>query len=98
LNQARIHLLNRNTEQKGAWVLYWMQQSQRAHDNPALEYAIAQANRLDLPVLVVFALTDSYPEANRRHYRFMLEGLAETRRSWPGGASAWWCGKAIPPR
>jgi deoxyribodipyrimidine photo-lyase len=34
---------------------------------------------LDLPVLVVFALTDSYPEANLRHYRFMLEGLAETQ-------------------
>jgi hypothetical protein len=61
------------------WVLYWMQQSQRAHDNPALEYAIHRANRLDLPVLVVFALTDSYPEANLRHYRFMLEGLAETQ-------------------
>jgi deoxyribodipyrimidine photo-lyase len=80
IEPARIHLLNRNTEQKGAWVLYWMQQSQRADDNPALEYAIAQANRLDLPVLVVFALTDSYPEANLRHYRFMLEGLAETRQ------------------
>jgi deoxyribodipyrimidine photo-lyase len=26
------------------WVLYWMQQSQRAHDNPALEYAIHRAN------------------------------------------------------
>ncbi len=84
IESARIHILNRAAEQKGAWVLYWMQQSQRAHDNPALEYAIAQANRLDLPVLVVFALTDSYPEANLRHYRFMLEGLAETRRLLAG--------------
>ena len=80
IEPERISILNRKDIQKGAWVLYWMQQSQRAHDNPALEYAIAQANRLDLPVLVVFGLTDSYPEANLRHYRFMLEGLAETRR------------------
>ena len=65
-------------------MLYWMQQSQRAHYNPALEYAISQANLLDLPVLVAFALTDSYPEANLRHYRFMLEGLAETRRQLAG--------------
>jgi deoxyribodipyrimidine photo-lyase len=63
----------------GTYVLYWMQQSQRAHENPALEFAIQQANRLDLPVLVCFALMDGYPEANRRHYRFMLEGLVDTR-------------------
>ena len=79
IEPERITILNQNVLQKGAWVLYWMQQSQRAHDNPALEYAIHQANRLDLPVLVVFALTDAYPEANLRHYRFMLEGLAETQ-------------------
>jgi deoxyribodipyrimidine photo-lyase len=76
----RIAVLNDNPTRDGAWVLYWMQQSQRAHDNPALEYAVQCANRLDLPILVVFALTDNYPEANLRHYRFMLEGLAETRR------------------
>ena len=76
----RIAILNDRPVQKGSWVLYWMQQSQRAHDNPALETAIQHANRLDLPVRVVFALTDRYPEANLRHYRFMLEGLAETRQ------------------
>jgi deoxyribodipyrimidine photo-lyase len=30
-------------------------------------------------LLVVFGLTDDYPEANLRHYTFMLEGLKETR-------------------
>ncbi len=78
--EERITTLNDRPIQQGQWVLYWMQQSQRAHDNPALEFAIAQANRLDLPVWVIFALTDDYPDANLRHYRFMLEGLAETRR------------------
>ena len=49
--------------------------------NPALEIAIDEANRLRLPVLVGFGLTEDYPEANARHYAFMLEGLAETQQA-----------------
>jgi len=30
-----------------------------------------------LPVVVYFGLCDNFPEANQRHYRFMLEGLRE---------------------
>ena len=56
-----------------------MQASQRAECNHALEHAIDRANELALPVVVYFGLTAKYPEANERHYRFMLEGLAETR-------------------
>jgi deoxyribodipyrimidine photo-lyase len=52
-----------------------MQQSQRESFNPALEAAIASANRLNLPVLVCFGLSDGYPEATVRHYSFMAEGL-----------------------
>lgn len=76
----RITVLNQAPVQPGKWVVYWMQQSQRPHDNPALEHAIFLANRLDLPVIVLFVLMDGYPEANQRHFRFMLEGLAETRK------------------
>jgi deoxyribodipyrimidine photo-lyase len=56
-----------------------MQQSQRAEWNHALEYAVLRANERNLPVLAAFGLTDDYPEANARHYVFMLEGLRETR-------------------
>jgi deoxyribodipyrimidine photo-lyase len=52
-----------------------MQASQRAQFNHALEYAIEQANELKLPVVVCFGLMDGYPEANARHYTFMLQGL-----------------------
>ena len=62
---------------RGRYVLYWMQQSQRIRCNPALEYAIARANELQLPVVTVFGLFADYPEANERHFAFMLEGLAE---------------------
>jgi deoxyribodipyrimidine photo-lyase len=61
------------------YVLYWMQQSQRAEVNHALEYAVLQANHLGMGVVVAFGITDDYPGANLRHYTFMLEGLTETR-------------------
>lgn len=60
-------------------MLYWMQQAQRLEYNHALEYAIEQANELNQSVLVGFGLMDNYPEANARHYTFMLEGLRETQ-------------------
>src|SRR3989344_1333887 len=61
----------------GRYVLYWMESAQRAGFNPALELAIEAANQRDLPVVVGFGLTDGYPEANARHYAFMLQGLAD---------------------
>jgi deoxyribodipyrimidine photo-lyase len=61
----------------GRYVLYWMQQSQRSRCNHALQFAVARADALGLPLLVGFGLTD-YPEANLRSYRFMLDGLRET--------------------
>lgn len=76
----RIQPLNDGGVQPGGrHVLYWMQQSQRAQHNPALERALQHANDEGLPLLVVFGLMDDYPKANLRHYTFMLEGLQETR-------------------
>jgi deoxyribodipyrimidine photo-lyase len=62
----------------GEYILYWMQQSQRVEYNHALSYGIMEAERLNLPLVVFFVLT-SYPEANERHYFFMLEGLKEVK-------------------
>ncbi len=75
----RIQWLNERAICSGSFVLYWMQQAQRAEQNPALEVAIQIANILKQPLVVGFALTANYPEANRRHYAFMLEGLQETQ-------------------
>jgi deoxyribodipyrimidine photo-lyase len=77
VENTRVKRLNARDLRRGRYVLYWMQQSQRASFNPALEYAIDAANREGLPVLVAFGLMDDYPEANLRHYRFLLEGLQE---------------------
>jgi deoxyribodipyrimidine photo-lyase len=76
----RIQRLNQRPIEKRRYVLYWMQQAQRADWNQALEYAVEQANLLRQPVAVVFGLTESYPDANLRHFTFMLQGLLETRQ------------------
>jgi deoxyribodipyrimidine photo-lyase len=84
IQKERVMRLNARSVGKGRFVLYWMQAAQRAECNHALEYAIERANELGLPVVVFFGLTGSYPEANARHYRFMLEGLRETERALAG--------------
>ncbi len=78
MRSEQIRLLNdRPVREDGDFVLYWMQRSQRAEGNLALTYAVRKANALELPVLVVFSLFERYPEANERHFAFMLEGLAD---------------------
>ncbi len=80
IQPERIQQCNDRPVQKGRYVLYWMQASQRAILNHALEYAIRQGNQLNKPVVVLFGITDDFPEANERHYAFMLEGLAEVQK------------------
>jgi deoxyribodipyrimidine photo-lyase len=70
-------MLNEKRIQKRKYILYWMQQSQRSEYNHALEYAITKANELHKPLIVFFGITDTFPEANERHYHFMLQGLKE---------------------
>jgi len=81
IHESRIQPLNKNQLAKGDLVLYWMQASQRTENNHALEFAIEQANELKLPVIVYFGLTDAFPEANERHYYFMLEGLKVVQKA-----------------
>lgn len=81
IQSRRIQRLNDRPVTRGAYVLHWMQASQRADLNHALEYAIVRADALHVPLIVYFGLTEDFPEANARHYRFMLEGLNEVQSS-----------------
>lgn len=74
----RIHRNVKQPKARGDCVLYWMQQSQRTHWNHALEYAILRANSARLPLMALFVITDHFPEANLRHYAFMIQGLCQT--------------------
>jgi deoxyribodipyrimidine photo-lyase len=79
IHPERVRSANKRDVRRGKYVLYWMQASQRAEVNHALEYAAERANELGLPLLAFFGITERFPEANLRHFKFMLEGLAETQ-------------------
>jgi deoxyribodipyrimidine photo-lyase len=80
IHPSRVQVLNdRPANPRGTYVLYWMQASQRAQWNHALEFAAGRANELGKPLVVAFGVMDDYPEANERHYAFMLEGLRDVR-------------------
>lgn len=78
IQPERIHgssdLADRKT---GEYVIYWMQDAVRTEYNHALEYAIDAANQLKRPLLVIFVLTEHFPEATLRHYQFLIEGLID---------------------
>ena len=83
IHDDRIQRLDDDREPAtdGSHVLYWMQASGRAEHNDALEFAVQTANDHGVPLHVVFGLPADYPEASARHYRFLLEGLAEVATS-----------------
>jgi deoxyribodipyrimidine photo-lyase len=76
----RIKIYKAGNPTPGQYVLYWMQQSQRVTYNHALEYAIQTANKHKLPLLVVFVFDIGFPEANQRHFAFMIQGLKEVEK------------------
>lgn len=61
----------------GAFVLYWLRTAQRAHDNPALDAALAAGDVLGRPVFVYQGLSERYPFASDRHHTFILEGARD---------------------
>ena len=74
----RILRLNERPERSAAdFVLYWIQMYHRAEQNWALTAAIEGANRLGLPLIAYHGLGHTYPYANDRIHRFVLEGVAE---------------------
>jgi len=81
IQEERIKELNDKPITNRKYVIYWMQQAQRSEYNHALEHAIQMANELNKPIVAYFGITDNFPDANERHYYFMLEGLRETQKS-----------------
>lgn len=75
--QPRVTVRNRaELRPAGSCVVYWMQRTQRGHDNPALDLAIRVGNLIDKPIVALVTL-ELGPRANRRHYQFFVQGLAE---------------------
>jgi len=61
----------------GEFVLYWARTAVRAHENPALDVALAVAAALGLPVFVYHAVSERYPYASDRHHMFILEAARD---------------------
>ena len=61
IQKERTTQLNEKNVGEGDYVLYWMQEAQRAEYNHALEYAAQRANELEQRLLVVFGLTKVFP-------------------------------------
>ena len=66
------------------YVLYWMQMYKRATHNHALNKAIDIANELNLPLVVYEGLKFYYPWASDRIHTFILEGVAEKKKTFAG--------------
>jgi hypothetical protein len=85
VHQARVRWVREGAAVTGArYVLYWLQINQRERLNDALDFAIEQADALDLPVVVYQGLRPDYPGANDRLHAFLLEGAADLSRALAG--------------
>lgn len=80
MNPERIRTLKPGKAKKGP-VAYWMSRDQRTRDNWALLFSQALAREGDVPLIVLFCLTDSFLGAGRRQYEFMLKGLQEVEEA-----------------
>lgn len=83
---ARVRLANAAPlAPRGDYVLYWMTSARRAAHNFALDHAIALAQELDRPLLILEALTASYRWASDRFHAFILQGMADNRAAFANG-------------
>ncbi|MGH7454833.1 MAG: deoxyribodipyrimidine photolyase, partial [bacterium] len=81
--QKRIVPLRHDASRQNArYVLYWLQIHRRAHQNQALNFAIEQANRLGLPLVVYEGLRPDYDQANDRIHQFIIEGAINNRKDF----------------
>ncbi len=70
------------TDQRGAFVLYFMQHAMRDHENPALDVALIMGKVLQVPTLVYQELGVGSPYASDRHVTFILEGARDLEASF----------------
>lgn len=75
----RIKYLKKDENEKGNYIIYWMQECQRVKYNFSLNKAIELSKQHKLPIYVIFNYLNNYPEASKRHYKFMLQGLKDVR-------------------
>lgn len=82
---ARVRIrVDRPPRADGEFVLYWMIAARRLGWNFALDRAIAWAEELGKPLVVLEPLRSDYRWASDRLHRFVLDGMAENARRAAG--------------
>jgi deoxyribodipyrimidine photo-lyase len=81
LLHQRVSALNQAPEnQRGEFVLLWLQGQRRLGQNLAFSHAQRRANELSVPLVVYEGLRSNYPHASDRFHKFVLEGVADNAR------------------
>ena len=75
--QRSTALNNKEIHSDRQYVLYWMTSSRRMTWNFALDYAVAEANRLQKPLLIMEPLTLDCRWSSRRFHQFIVDGMKE---------------------
>ena len=98
IEMERVKETIKGRSKEGNYIVYWMQSAQRVVHNHALKFAIDLANKRRLPLKVVFTVVENFPNANTRHFKFMLEGLMETQSALIelGCTFEWFLGEPEP--
>lgn len=87
-------LNNKEVNLNNEYIVYYMQASVRTKFNHALECAIAKANQIEKPIIVVFCLQENFPEANLRSFAFFCWHclvLWKTRSCMVSKTNFWAC-------
>ncbi|MFT5734293.1 MAG: deoxyribodipyrimidine photo-lyase [Planctomycetota bacterium] len=72
--------------ENGRYVVYWMIAQRRTRYHFALQHALQMARDLDVPLVVVEALSCSYRWASDRMHAFAIEGMRDQRDAFAGTA------------
>lgn len=78
-SKKRLQILSdaKEVDEGKQGIVYWMARDQRVQDNWAMLFAQKIAMKNEIPLHVVFCLTDGFLGATLRHFKFMLDGLQE---------------------
>ncbi|MEL6199128.1 MAG: FAD-dependent oxidoreductase [Pseudomonadota bacterium] len=79
--RERARVLHAAAPAEGDYVLYWMHHAMRAHDNPALDTALALSAETGKPVLVYQGLGGAHRYDSDRHHLFILQGARDVSRA-----------------
>ena len=90
LGGRRRALNDDDVRKDGRFVLYWMNATRRPRWNFGLDRAIAWADELGKPLVVLEALRLGYPYASDRLHAFVLQGMAANRAVFEGSGARYY--------